>query len=120
MILSISGEEPQQQLDIAETRTGQYFLSLLIITAGWWHDVLMMLRHLIICELSIIWVLASVTRISSDNTRPGWGPARRFNYSYQPDFLRVIEKYLKFYFSDKNDGKIKYYCNTGICRDCQF
>ena len=39
-------------------------------------------------------MLASVTRISSDNTTgPGPGrPTRRFNYSYQPDFLRVIEK----------------------------
>ena len=69
MILSKSGEldiYPQQQhnsrqishKNIAVTETGQYFLSLLIICemAG---DVLMMLRHLIICELSIIWGLAS-------------------------------------------------------------
>ena len=81
------------------TETGQYFLSVSSSLSGragrCFNDVatshyLWVIHHL--------WVLASVTRISGDNTRPGTGRAtntthsRRFNYSYQPDFLRVIEK----------------------------
>ena len=42
-------------------------LDLLSSSLEW--DVLMIQWHLIICELSIIWGLVSVTRISSDETQ---------------------------------------------------